>query len=69
MDRNTATGLFLISALLLIYLNFFASKPEDAKNRPAKPTTGTAAAPAATPAPAAAGTAPAAVPAFTPEAA
>ena len=69
MDRNTATGLFLISALLLIYLNFFASKPEDAKNRPAKPTTGTAAVPAATPAPAAAGTAPAAVPAFTPEAA
>ncbi|WP_375417733.1 membrane protein insertase YidC [uncultured Hymenobacter sp.] len=52
MDRNQATGLFLISALLLIYLFFFAPKPEDAKNQPAKPTTGTAATPAA-PAPAA----------------
>ena len=63
MDRNQATGLFLISALLLIYLFFFAPKPENAKNQPGKPTTGTA----ATPAPAA----PAAVtaPAFAPEAA
>lgn len=53
MDRNQATGLFLISALLLIYLFFFAPKPEDAKNQPAKPTTGAAATPAAATAPAA----------------
>ena len=35
MDRNQATGLFLISALLLIYLSFFA--PKGPKEQPADP--------------------------------
>ncbi|TGE22405.1 membrane protein insertase YidC [Hymenobacter aquaticus] len=51
MDKNQATGLFLISALLLVYLFFFAPKP--AKDQPAaKATTAaskTGAAPAAAP--------------------
>ena len=64
MDRNQATGLFLISALLLIYLFFFAPKPENAKNQPGKPTTSTAATPAPTTASVAAP-----APAFAPEAA
>ncbi|GAB2453618.1 membrane protein insertase YidC [Hymenobacter qilianensis] len=45
MDKNSATGLFLISALLLIYLFFFAPKSEPEK-APAKPTTAAATAPA-----------------------
>ncbi|SFQ72396.1 membrane protein insertase YidC [Hymenobacter arizonensis] len=51
MDRNSATGLFLISALLLVYLFFFSPKKEDAK-APGKtpPPTAAATAPAATPA-------------------
>ncbi|MBD2714882.1 membrane protein insertase YidC [Microvirga sp. STR05] len=52
MDRNSATGLFLIAALLLVYLYFF--KPETPKEVPAdKPTTAASTAPGATPAPAA----------------
>jgi YidC/Oxa1 family membrane protein insertase len=58
MDKNSATGLFLISALLLIYLFFFAPK-EAPEKAPAKPTTTAATTPvqsadtavAATPAP------------------
>lgn len=42
MDRNQATGLFLISALLLVYLFFFSPKAEPGKNR-AQATTTTAA--------------------------
>ena len=57
MDRNQATGLFLISALLLIYLFFFSPKAEPEKNKAQAPTTA-----AATPAPAAAPT-----PALAPE--
>src|SRR5687767_993118 len=41
MDRNQATGLFLISALLLIYLGFFA--PKGPKPKPADPKTTTSA--------------------------
>ncbi|QNH63326.1 membrane protein insertase YidC [Hymenobacter sediminicola] len=53
MDRNSATGLFLIAALLLVYLYFF--KPETPKELPAdKPTTAASTAPGATPATAAA---------------
>jgi YidC/Oxa1 family membrane protein insertase len=49
MDRNSATGLFLIAALLLVYLYFF--KPEAPKETPAdKPTTAAAAAKPGTPA-------------------
>ena len=51
MDRNQATGLFLISALLLVYLFFFSPKKDDqvaGKTPPA--TTAAAKAPAATPA-------------------
>ena len=56
MDRNSATGLFLIAALLLVYLYFF--KPEAPKETPAdKPTTTAATAKPGTPA---AATAPAA---------
>jgi len=52
MDKNQATGLFLISALLLAYLFFFA--PKAPKDKPAaKPTTTAAAATSATPAAAA----------------
>ena len=56
MDRNSATGLFLIAALLLVYLYFF--KPEAPKETPAdKPTTTAATAKPGTPS---AATAPAA---------
>jgi YidC/Oxa1 family membrane protein insertase len=58
MDRNQATGLFLISALLLVYLFFFSPKKEDEKAGK-KPAATTAAAPATTPA----------APGFAPEAA
>ena len=58
MDRNSATGLFLISALLLVYLFFFSPKKPDEKAAGKTPpaTTaaaqpGTAAAPAANLAP------------------
>ncbi len=53
MDRNQATGLFLISALLLVYLFFFSPKKDDQKatGKTPAPTTATAAAPTtATPA-------------------
>ena len=40
MDRNQATGLFLISALLLIYLGFFA--PKGPKTKPVDPKAKTA---------------------------
>ena len=53
MDRNQATGLFLISALLLVYLFFFSPKKPDQKatgKTPAATTATTAPAPAATPA-------------------
>ena len=61
MDKNQATGLFLISALLLVYLFFFSPKKPDEKAAGKTPAPTTAAAkPAATPA---------AVPALVPEAA
>ena len=60
MDKNSATGLFLISALLLVYLFFFSPKAEDVKAPGKKPATTAATAPAA---------APAAAPAIAPEAA
>ncbi|HYE80521.1 MAG TPA: membrane protein insertase YidC [bacterium] len=41
MDRNQATGLFLISALLLVYLAFFA--PKEPKQKPADPKARTSA--------------------------
>ncbi|MGI4741695.1 MAG: membrane protein insertase YidC [Janthinobacterium lividum] len=50
MDRNQATGLFLISALLLVYLFFFSPK-EPAKDK-AQATTTTAAPKTAAPTPA-----------------
>ncbi|MCA8829213.1 membrane protein insertase YidC [Hymenobacter pini] len=50
MDRNSAIGVFLMAALLLIYLQF-APKPEPEKAAPAK-TTATATAPGAALAPA-----------------
>ena len=46
MDRNQATGLFLISALLLVYLFFFSPKPAPEKNK-TQATTTTAARPLA----------------------
>ncbi|WP_324676585.1 membrane protein insertase YidC [Hymenobacter sp. GOD-10R] len=49
MDKNQATGLFLISALLLAYLFFFA--PKAPKDKPAAKPTTTAAAKSATSAP------------------
>jgi len=49
MDRNQATGLFLISALLLVYLFFFSPKKEPEKNK--TQVTTTTAAKTATPAP------------------
>ena len=52
MDRNQATGLFLISALLLIYLFFFSPKAEPEKNKAQAPTTAATPAPAAAPTPA-----------------
>jgi YidC/Oxa1 family membrane protein insertase len=39
MDRNQATGLFLISALLLVYLFFFSPKEKVEKNKAQAPTT------------------------------
>src|SRR5688572_20239657 len=36
MDRNQAVGLFLISALLLVYMFFFSPEPE--KEKAAQPT-------------------------------
>ncbi|WP_426490791.1 membrane protein insertase YidC [Hymenobacter sp. 102] len=50
MDRNSAIGVFLMAALLLLYLQF-APKPEPEKAAPAK-TTATATVPGAAPAPA-----------------
>jgi YidC/Oxa1 family membrane protein insertase len=46
MDRNQATGLFLISALLLVYLFFFSPKAEPEKNKAQAPTTVTTPKPA-----------------------
>jgi YidC/Oxa1 family membrane protein insertase len=51
MDRSQATGLFLISALLLVYLFFFLPKDKVEKDK-AQATTSTAAKPAASSAPA-----------------
>ncbi|UYZ63385.1 membrane protein insertase YidC [Hymenobacter weizhouensis] len=52
MDRNSAIGLFLMAALLLIYLQFFAQKPKpDSAAAPAKTETAAPAAPNAAPAP------------------
>ena len=45
MDRNQATGLFLISALLLVYLFFFSPKDKVEKDK-TQATTSTAAKPA-----------------------
>ncbi|GAB3312405.1 membrane protein insertase YidC [Hymenobacter humi] len=50
MDKNSATGLFLISALLLVYLFFFSPKKEDVKAPGKTPPPTAATAPAATPA-------------------
>ena len=61
MDRNSATGLFLISALLLVYLFFFSPKKPDEKTAGKTPPATTAAAKAGTP--------PAASTALAPEAA
>jgi len=47
MDRNQATGLFLISALLLVYLFFFSPKAEPDKNKAQATTTTAAKTPAA----------------------
>jgi YidC/Oxa1 family membrane protein insertase len=58
MDRNQATGLFLISALLLVYLFFFSPKDKAEKDKAQAPTAA-AAKTAATPAP---GLAPEALP-------
>ncbi|GAB2966530.1 membrane protein insertase YidC [Hymenobacter coalescens] len=44
MDKNQATGLMLISALLLAYLFFFKPKAEEAAPQPAKPAVTAAAA-------------------------
>ncbi|WP_223653609.1 membrane protein insertase YidC [Hymenobacter psoromatis] len=52
MDRNQATGLFLISALLLIYLFFFSPKAEPEKNKAQAPTTAATPASATAPTPA-----------------
>ncbi|UOQ99336.1 membrane protein insertase YidC [Hymenobacter sp. 5317J-9] len=50
MDRNSATGLFLISALLLVYLFFFSpKKDEKAAGKTPPATTAAAQAPAAAP--------------------
>ena len=51
MDRNQATGLFLISALLLVYLFFFSPKKEPEQNK-TQATTTAAAPTAAAPTPA-----------------
>jgi YidC/Oxa1 family membrane protein insertase len=50
MDRNQATGLFLISALLLVYLFFFSPKAEPEKNKTQATTTAATSAAAPTPA-------------------
>lgn len=50
MDKNQATGLFLISALLLVYLFFFSPKKPDEATQPKTPTTAAAPASAAAPA-------------------
>ena len=49
MDRNSATGLFLISALLLVYLFFFSPKNPDEKAAGKTPPATTTAAKAGTP--------------------
>ena len=64
MDRNQATGLFLIAALLLVYLLFFSPKKPD-NNQPQTPAAAAAARKAGA-APAAA-TPPAVAPGFAPE--
>jgi len=61
MDRNQATGLFLISALLLVYLFFFSPKKEPEQNKTQATTTAAAPTAAALP-----GTTP--TPALAPEA-
>ena len=48
MDKNQATGLFLISALLLVYLFFFSPKKTDDKVAGKTPAATTAAAKAVT---------------------
>ena len=63
MDKNQATGLFLISALLLVYLFFFSPKKPDEKAAGKTPAPTTAAAKAPTT------TTPASVAALAPEAA
>jgi YidC/Oxa1 family membrane protein insertase len=50
MDRNSATGLFLISALLLVYLFFFSPKKPDEKAAGKTPPATTAATAGNTPA-------------------
>ena len=62
MDRNSATGLFLISALLLVYLFFFSPKNPAEKAAGKTPPATTAATKAAAP-----GVAPASVAALAPE--
>ncbi|AYA35692.1 membrane protein insertase YidC [Hymenobacter oligotrophus] len=44
MDRNQATGLMLMSAMLLVYLFFFSPKKEEQAQQPAKPAAAAAAA-------------------------
>ena len=61
MDKNQATGLFLISALLLVYLFFFSPKKPDEKATGKTPAATTATAPPAS--------APSGIPAIAPEAA
>jgi YidC/Oxa1 family membrane protein insertase len=51
MDRNQATGLFLISALLLVYLFFFSPKDKVEQNKTQATTTTTTGAKAAAPTP------------------
>ena len=63
MDKNSATGLFLISALLLVYLFFFSPKKPDDKTTGKTPAATTAAAKAT-----AAAVPPASVAAIAPEA-
>ncbi|RZK36779.1 MAG: hypothetical protein EOO57_06590, partial [Hymenobacter sp.] len=49
MDRSQATGLFLISALLLVYLFFFSPKDKVEKDKAQAPTSAAAKAAAPTP--------------------
>jgi len=49
MDRSQATGLFLISALLLVYLFFFSPKDKVEQNKAQAPTSAAAKAAAPTP--------------------